>query len=183
MQISVTVKNTETEVWFKDYIKERLEKLKKYIDTPVEARVVLSVEKFRNVAEVTLLAGGVNINGKEEAKDMRLAIDSVVEKIERQMKKHKEKIRGRKTSASKNKDISPIESTSEDYEDLGEDLEHSKVVEMRKVVLNPMSLEDAIMEMESSKNRFILYRNFSSEKVNLIYRREDGNYVLIEALS
>ncbi len=183
MQISVTVKNTESEVWFKDYIKERLEKLKKYIDTPVEARVVLSVEKFRNVAEVTLLARGVNINGKEEAKEMQLAIDSVVEKIERQMKKHRGKIRDRKTGISKNKDMSPLESTSETYEDLGEDSEYSKVVETRKIVLNPMSLEDAIMEIESSKNRFILYRDFSSEKVNLIYRREDGNYVLIEALS
>ncbi|MDO9529036.1 MAG: ribosome-associated translation inhibitor RaiA [Syntrophales bacterium] len=183
MQISVTVKNAESEVWFKDYIKERLEKLKKYIDTPIEARVVLSVEKFRNVAEVTLLAAGVNINGKEEAKDMQLAIDSVIEKIERQMKKHKGKIRSRKTSVSKNKDISPVESTSEDYEDLGEDLERSKVVEIRKIVLNPMSLEDAIMEIESSKNRFVLYRDSFSEKVNLIYRREDGNYILIEALS
>lgn len=183
MQISVTVKNTESEVWFNDYIKERLEKLKKHIDKPVEARVVLSVEKFRNVAEVTLLAGGVNINGKEEAKDMQLAIDNVVEKIERQMKKHKGKIRSRKTGVSKSKDISSAESTSEDYEDLVEDLEHSKVVEIRKVVLNPMSLEDAIMEIESSKNRFILYRDFSSERVNVIYRREDGNYGLIEALS
>ena len=179
MRISVTVKNAEPEVWLKDYIEERLGKLKKYVDTPVEARAVLSVEKFRNVAEVNLLATGISINAKEEAKDMQLAIDNVVEKVERQIKKHKQKTRDRKTSASKNKDISPFESTSEDYEDLG----HSKVVETRKIVLNPMSLEDAIMEMEVSKNRFILYRDSFSEKVNVIYRREDGNYALIEAVS
>ena len=179
MRISVTVKNAEPEVWLKDYIEERLGKLKKYMDTPVEARAVLSVEKFINVAEVNLLATGIRINVIEEAKDMQLAIDNVVEKIERQIKKHKEKTRNRKTGASKNKDINLIESTSEDYEDSG----HSKVVEIRKMVLNPMSLEDAVMEMEASKNRFILYRDSFSEKVNVIYRREDGNYALIEAVS
>jgi len=176
MRISVTVKNVESEVWFKNYAKERLAKLKKYIDNPAEAYVVLSVEKFRNVAEVNLAARGVNINGKEEAKDMQLAIDNVVEKIERQIKKHKDKTRNRKGSTSKNKDISSIELLSEDYEDP----EHSKVVETRKIILKPMSLEDAVMEIEASKNRFIMYRNSSSEKVSVIYRRDDGNFGLIE---
>lgn len=179
MQISVTFKNTEGEAWFKDYVKERLGKLKKYIDNPVEARVVLSIEKFRNMAEVNLLARGVSINAREEAKDMQLAIDNVIEKIERQMKKHKDKTRDRKASASKNVDISSMDVLPEDYEDL----EHSKVVEIKRIILNPMSLEDAVMEMETSKNRFIMYRDSSSEKVRVIYRREDGNYTLIEANS
>ncbi len=180
MQISVTFKNTEGETWFKDYVEESLKKLKRYIDNPAEAHVVLSVEKFRSVAEVNLLSKGMSINGKEEAKDMHLAIDSVIEKIERRIKKHKEKIRDHKAAnTSKNKNIGSIELPPEDYEDL----EHSKVVETRKIALKPMSLEDAIMEIETSKNRFIMYRDSSSEKVSVIYRREDGNYALIEANS
>jgi putative sigma-54 modulation protein len=89
MKISVTFRNKEGENWHKEYIDQRLKKLEKYLDTPVEARVVLSVEKFRNVAEVNLMTNGQNINAKEEAKDMYLAIDNAIEKIERQLKKRK----------------------------------------------------------------------------------------------
>ncbi|MCX5827583.1 MAG: ribosome-associated translation inhibitor RaiA, partial [Deltaproteobacteria bacterium] len=75
MKISVTFRNTEGEDWFKNYVEEKLGKLKKYIDRPVEVRVVLSVEKFRNVAEINLMDNGMNVNAREEAKEMALAID------------------------------------------------------------------------------------------------------------
>ncbi len=178
MQVSVTYKNTEGESWLKDYVEERLKKLEKYIDNPAEANVVLSVEKFRNVAEVNLVAGGMTINGREEAKDMHIAVDNVIEKIERQIKKHKGKSRDHKAAgASMNENIDSVESELEDYEDM----EHPKVVETRTIVLKPMFLEEAVMEMEVAKNRFIVYRDSLSEKVCVIYRREDGNYALIEA--
>jgi len=65
MKISVTFRNREGENWHKDYIDQKLKKLEKYMDTPVEARVVLSVEKFRNVAEVNLMTNGQNLNARE----------------------------------------------------------------------------------------------------------------------
>ncbi len=177
MQVSVTYKNTEGESWLNDYVEERLKKLKKYIDNPAEARVVLSVEKFRNVAEVNLVAGGMVINGREEAKEIRVAVDSVIEKVERQIKKRKGKIRDHKVAgASRNENIGSVEAPLEDYEDM----EHPKVVETRTIVLKPMFLEEAIMEMETSRNRFIVYRDSLSEKVCVIYRREDGDYALLE---
>ncbi len=75
MKISVTFRNKEGENWHKEYIEQKLKKVEKYMDTAVEARVVLSVEKFRNVAEVNLMTNGQNINAKEEAKpDGRLMI-------------------------------------------------------------------------------------------------------------
>jgi putative sigma-54 modulation protein len=175
MKISVTFRNTEGENWQKEYVEERLDKLKKYIDNPVDARVILSVEKFRNTAEINLLANGLNINSKEEEKDMHLAIDNVIEKIERQLKKHKEKIRGFKNNLSRSEE-SDRESTGEE----GEELPESKVVETRKIILKPMSIEDAIMEMETTKNRFVIYRDSSSENVNVIYRRDDGKFALLE---
>ena len=101
MKISVTFRNTEGEDWQNTYVEERLTKLKKYIDHPVDAHVILSVEKFRNTAEIHLMANGLNINSKEQDKDMHLAIDNAIEKIERQLKKHKEKIRGFKSAASR----------------------------------------------------------------------------------
>ncbi len=175
MKISVTFRNAEGEDWQKEYVEERLNKLKRYIDNPVDARVILSVEKFRNSAEINLLANGLNINSKEEDKDMHLAIDNAIEKIERQLKKHKEKIRGFKANHARS-GAAEGELAGEE----GDESPEAKVVETRKVVLKPMSIEDAVMEMETSKNRFVIYRDISTENVNVIYRREDGKFALME---
>jgi putative sigma-54 modulation protein len=177
MRISLTFRNTEGENWQKEYVDERLNKIKKYIDRPMDVHAILSVEKFRNVVEVNMIADGLNINAKEEAKDMRLAIDNAVDKIEKQLKRHKEKIRGHKTNMTRAEGILAIGGEVGESEEERE----TKLVETRKVVLKPMSLEDAVMEMDVSKQRFIIYRDSSSESVSLIYRRDDGNYTLIEA--
>lgn len=179
MKISVTFRNTEGDDWHKEYIDQKLKKLEKYLDTPVEARVILSVEKFRNVAEVNLMTNGQTLNSKEEAKEMSLAIDNAVEKIERQLKKRKERSRGHKTNAGRLDAASPREAYPDDMDESQE----SKIVEMRKVVLKPMSLEDAIMEIDMSRNRFVVYRDSSTERVSIIYVRDDGKYALIETSS
>jgi ribosome hibernation promoting factor len=179
MKISVTFRNTEGDNWHKEYIDQKLKKLEKYLDTPVEARVVLSVEKFRNVAEVNLMTNGQILNAKEEAKEMSLAIDNAIEKIERQLKKRKERTRGHKTNAARLDGGAPREA----YPDDADEAQEAKIVEMRKVVLKPMSLEDAIMEIDISRNRFVVYRDSFTENVSIIYVRDDGKYALIETSS
>ena len=179
MKISVTFRNTEGDNWHKEYIDQKLKKLEKYLDTPVEARVVLSVEKFRNVAEVNLMTNGQTLNAKEEAKEMSLAIDNAVEKIERQLKKRKERMRGHKTNAARLEGAAPQEVYPDDIDEAQE----VRIVEMKKVVLKPMSLEDAIMEIDISRNRFVVYRDSSTENVSIIYIRDDGKYALIETSS
>jgi putative sigma-54 modulation protein len=179
MKISVTFRNTEGDDWHKEYIDQKLKKLEKYLDTPVEARVVLSVEKFRSVAEVNLMTNGQILNAKEEAKEMGLAIDNAVEKIERQLKKRKERTRGHKTNAARLGGAAPREV----YPDDADEAQEVRIVEMRKVVLKPMSLEDAIMEIDISRNRFVVYRDSSTENVSIIYVRDDGKYALIETSS
>jgi putative sigma-54 modulation protein len=175
MKISVTFRNVDGEDWQKQYVEERIEKLKKYIDNPVDARVVLSVEKFRNTAEINLLADGLNIYSTEEDKDMHLAIDKAIEKIERQLKKRKEKVRVYKNGSSRSG--KPGEETPPEEADEAPD---AKVTEIRKVVLKPMSIEDAVLEMETSKNRFVIYRDMATEEVRVIYRRDDGRFTLME---
>jgi putative sigma-54 modulation protein len=175
MKISVTFRNTEGETWQKEYVEERLKKLEKYIDNPVDARVILSVEKFRSTADINLMASGLTLNGREEGKDMRLAIDNAIEKIERQLKKRKEKVRVFKTAPPRDGEFDG-ESAAEE----GEESPDAKVVETRKVVLMPMSIDDAVLEMETTKNRFVIYRDSSTENVNVIYRREDGKFGLME---
>ncbi|PKN76304.1 MAG: ribosomal subunit interface protein [Deltaproteobacteria bacterium HGW-Deltaproteobacteria-10] len=177
MKISVTFRNGEGENWQKVYAEERIVKLKRYLDMPAEAHIILSTEKFRSFAEINLSANGWNVNAKEEAKDMHLAIDSCVEKIEKQLKKQKEKIREHKPRSIRHS----AAKTGEGEED--EESVTNKIVETKKIVLKPMSLDEAIMEIEGSKTRFIMYRDSSSENISLVYRRDDGNYALIETNS
>ncbi|MGD0274903.1 MAG: ribosome-associated translation inhibitor RaiA [Syntrophales bacterium] len=176
MKISVTFRNTEGESWQKEYVEEKLAKIKKYFDHPVDAKVVLLVEKFRNVAEINLMANGWSMNAKEEAKDMHLAIDECIEKIERQLKKHKEKIRGHKTNMTRSEGIGAVSNVAEEIDDTLE----PKIIEVRKVVLPPMSMDDAILQMENSRNHFVVFRDTTTERVHVIYRRDDGRYGLIE---
>ncbi len=179
MKISVTFRNTEGEEWFKNYVEEKLGKLKKYLDRPVEVRVVLSVEKFRNVAEINLSDNGMTVNTREEAKEMALAIDEAVEKIERQLKKHREKMRVHKGAGVKAGEGKFERTSVADVEETAE----ARFVETRKVILTLMSHDDAIMELESSKNLFIIFRDTATENVAVVYRRDDGNYVLVETNS
>lgn len=177
MKISVTFRNSEGEKWQKVYAEERIQKLKKYLDTPAEAHIIVSMEKFRNFAEINLSANGWNINAKEEAKDMHLAVDGCIEKIEKQLKKQREKIKEHKPRSIRHSKEKSAE---------GEETEEStanKIAETRKVVLKPMSLDEAVMEIEGTKAHFIIYRDSSSENVSLVYRRDDGNYALIETNS
>lgn len=174
MKISVTFRNGEGENWQKIYAEEKMQKLKKYLDAPAEAHIVVSIEKFRNVTEINLNSNGWNINAKEEAKDMRVALDRCVEKIEKQLKKQREKIREHKPKSIRRSQEkqAPADETDETTA--------SKLMETRKLILKPMSFDEAIMELEEGNDRFILYRDSSSENVSMIYRRDDGNYTLIE---
>ncbi len=176
MKISVTFRNAEeAENWQREYADEKLRRLKKYLDDPVDARVILSVEKFRNTAEINLSSNGLSVNSKEEEKDMHMAIDNAIEKIERQLKKHKERVRDLKTNAARGGEDGfepPLEE--------GEEGADFKVVETHQIVLEPMSIDDVLLEMETTKNHFLVYRDSLTENVNVIYRRDDGKFVLLE---
>ncbi|KAF0155664.1 MAG: putative sigma-54 modulation protein [Syntrophaceae bacterium] len=177
MNISVTFRTSEGESWQKTYVEERIVKLKKYLDVPAEAHIILSTEKFRNVVEINLSANGWNVNAKEEAKDMHLAVDSCIDKIERQLKKQREKTREHKAQSIRHADEKTTEGLEEDEYAI------AKVVETRKIVLKPMSLEEAVLELEGGKARFLIYRDTASEKVSLVYRLDDGNFAHIETNS
>ena len=92
MQINITFRHTEPSSPVKDYIREKLQKVKKYLQEPVEAHVVISTEKFRHSIEVNIMAGtGTAIHGMESKEDIHAAVDSVVDKLERQIKKQLDK--------------------------------------------------------------------------------------------
>lgn len=105
MQISFTFRHMDPNDGIREYAKQKLMRMRRYLDNPVEAHVVLSVEKFRNIAEVTIKGEGISINGEEKSDDMYSAIDNVMDKVGRQIKKRRGKIRRHKTGQMAEKEF------------------------------------------------------------------------------
>ena len=179
MQTSVTFKNLDPSDHIKSYVSDKLNRFDKYLYNPAEANVVLSVEKFRHIAEINIIGDRLNINGKEETEDMYSSIDQVMDKLEKQVKKYLSKIRNRRTDNRKGEESLGVEET-EEYAAFG--LEGPSI-EVEKMIAKPMDPEEAAMQLSTSQQDFIVFRNSRSEQINVIYKRKDGNFGLLEPSS
>ena len=175
MQVSVTFRKIDASDTLRNYAHEKLYRIKKYVDDPIEAHVVLSVEKFRHIAEVSINANGLRINGQEETGDMYSAIDMVVDKVEAQIKKYREKLKKRKSDGGTKPLVMNIlagESFEEDR--------RPEVIKTKQINAKPMDIDEAVMQMDLANSEFLVFTNAKTQNINVIYRRKDGNYGLIE---
>ena len=177
MQITTTFRHLETSDALKSYAEEKLERIKKYIDEPVIAQVFMTVEKIRHCAEVTLTAKGITIKASEETNDMYAAIDAVVDKIERQLRRYKERIKEHKPAPEAverqvRKSIVEAESI--------EQRRTPVVIRTKTFSIKPMSVEEAVMQMDLLHKDFLVFTDSTTDAINVIYRRKDGDYGLIE---
>ena len=179
MDITVTFRHTEPIESLKTYAEEKVSKINKYLDSPVEAHIVLTVEKFRHQADVTLSINGTRIKGVEETGDMYSAIDQVMDKIEKQVKRHLSKIRTRRSENIKNEQ-GPV---SDEMDELTAFSQEEPVIEIEKMVAKPMDAEEAAMQLNLSRQDFLVFRNANSMEINVIYKRGDGNLRLIEPVN
>lgn len=177
MQIAVTFRHMEVSNPIRDYAEEKVARVKKYIDEPIDAQVVLSVaKKIRHKAEVTLTAKGVTIKGSEETGDMYASIDAVVDKIERQMKRYREKLKAHKPLSGRERQVSKTVIVAES---LDSGAETPEIVRSDSFIVKPMAVEEAVMQMNLMHKDFLVFTDAASEEVNVVYRRKDGNYGLI----
>jgi putative sigma-54 modulation protein len=174
MQTSVTFKNLDPTDTLKSYVRDKLDRFDRYLDNPAEANVVLLVEKFRHIAEININGDRLTINGKEETNDMYSAIDIVLDKLEKQIKKNKQKIRERRPGV-KAKNIALMEA---DINLPDEELERE--VKIKNIEYKPMDVEEAVLQMDLLSNNFLVFTNARSDRVNVLYRRKDGHYGLIQ---
>ena len=179
MDITVTFRHMEPIESLRSYAEEKISKIEKYLDSPLEAHVVLSVEKFRHQADVTLSVNGTRIKGVEETGDMYSAIDQVMDKIEKQVKRHLEKIRSRRSENKKG----GTGLGTEEAEDAGVLAQEEPVIEVEKMIAKPMDPEEAAMQLNLSNQDFLVFRNARSREINVIYKRRGGNLGLIEPAS
>ncbi len=177
MDITVTFRHIEPMDRLKAYAEEKASKIEKYFDFPVEIHIVLAAEKFRRMADVTLNVNGTVIKALEETEDMYSAIDQVMDKIEKQVKKYRAKTtRKRRPESHKNEKSINLEETEEV---VGSGIEETRI-EIEKLFAKPMDPEEAAMQIAISQQDFLVFRNSHTRDINVIYKRKDGNLGLIE---
>jgi len=175
MQIATTFRHMEPSEALKSYAEEKLERVKKYIDEPIVVQVFLTVEKIRHMADVTITAKGITIKANEETNDMYASIDAVADKIERQLRRFKERIKAHKPNDARERQVQKSIVEAESIEET----QSPVVIKTKSFSMKPMSVEEAVMQMELLHKDFLVYTEASTENINVGYRRKDGNYGLI----
>lgn len=169
MNIIVNGRQLDITPALKKYAEEKIGKFEKYITNITEAIVTLSVEKYRHKAEVLLKVNGYMIQAEGVTGEIYSSIDEVVEKLEKQVKKYKEKLH----SYRKN-DKRAIESY------ISKTAEKGRIIKYKRFDMKPMNPEEAVDQMEMLDKDFFVFVNDKTNLINLVYRRKDGNYGLIE---
>lgn len=176
MQIEVSFKQMEHSDALRSYVEDKLVKVLIPLSEPVSAQVVFQVEKYRHISKITVSANGIIIKGKEETGDMYSSVDLVMDKLDRQVKKYREKIQ-----EHGDRDAVRVFKASHMVlpESFGPD-QPQDVIQQKMLILKPMTVDEAVMQMELMSKTFLLFNNADSNQLNVIYIRDDGHYGLIE---
>jgi putative sigma-54 modulation protein len=185
LPVTVTVRHEEVTDSLRDYAHKKIESL--HLDYPkiIEAKVILDVQKNRQIAEIILFCTNhITIEAHSEGRDMYVALDETIEKIARRMRKHKTRLM-KKNRPHRNESIRYLDERhfNEEAMDHPEESVHDPepfIVFPEKVAVKTMFKEDAIMELELSDRPFVLYKSARRHCLTIIYRRKDGEYAAID---
>jgi len=173
MKFIVSGKNIEVTEALRSKIVKKMGKLEKFFDTDAEAHVTMTVEKSRHIIEVTVRFNGMVVRAEVSNDDMYASIDKAIDVLERQIRKNKTRLEKKlHESAFRTENIKTDE---DDYEE-----RDFRVVRSKKFAIKPMAVEEAILQMNLLGHEFFMFSNAETKKVNVVYRRKDGNYGLIE---
>jgi len=199
MQFAVTFRHMEPTDALKAYARERMERVRKYLPDPISCHVVLSTERHNHRIDVTFqLHNGLSVAGHETTENMYSSIDLCIAKIERQVRKYKGKLEGMKARPHHVVALPWSHSiVSEAFHGVAEPSTSNghaasaptetppspefKVVKTEKFHAQPMSVSDAIVQLNLLHEPFLVFRHDTDGRVAVVYKREDGSYGLIEA--
>ena len=172
MKIIIHGRKLEVTEAIKGYIEEKLKKLDKYFEDPsnITATVVVKVRGNDQIIEVTVPSKKFTLRGEESHKDLYAAIDLVTDKIERQIRKNKTRIK---------KNYKEVITFSNDLEELEED--NNSIIKRKTIDMKPMSEEEAILQMNLLGHDFFVFNNTDTKSVSVLYKRKDGDYGILEA--
>ncbi|MGN7762038.1 ribosome hibernation-promoting factor, HPF/YfiA family [Paenibacillus sp. 22594] len=181
MQFSIRGQQIEVTDALRDYVDKKLSRLEKYFDAPPtsEGYVTLGVVRGLHTVEVTIPLAGVTLRAEDRSDDMYASIDAVVDKLERQIRKHKTKLNRKFRQEGSLKTLfvegapNSVAVEEQDYDDL-------EVVRNKRFTLKPMDVEEAILQMNMVGHNFFVFSNIDTSEVSVVYKRNDGKYGLIE---
>lgn len=173
MKVIITSKNMNSSDHLKQTIESKLDRLGKYFSSDIVANVTLTMEKGRQKIEATINAKGTIFRAEETTNDIYTGVDRVVEKLSSQMSRFKTKLQ------RKHKDHKEFQ-FADLPEIVGEELEEMRVVRRKQFDLMPMTVDEAIMQMELLEHTFFVFLNVESDTVNVVYKRKDNDYGLLE---
>ncbi|CCO07595.1 ribosome hibernation-promoting factor, HPF/YfiA family [Desulforamulus hydrothermalis] len=170
MKVQVRGKNIQVTPALRDYVEKRLNKLDRFLDNMGEAVATLVVEGDSHKIEVTIPVNGMLLRGEEATGEMYSSVDLVVEKLERQIERYKARI-NRRSGRSATGAVAEADKPAD---------EAPQVIKTKRFAIKPMSLDEAILQMNLLGHDFFVFSNAETEQTNVVYRRKDGNYGLIE---
>ncbi len=168
MDLSISFRHVTPDESLKRYVEEKLARLQKYVETPLDVHVVLSVERtYRQRIDVMFTLNGVVINAHEVMDDMYAAVDRIIDKLEVRLKRFREKVKRYREAKPK-------------FVGAALEEEGPKIFVTKPVDAKPMDPEEAAMQLTASGNNFIIFRGIERGNVCVMYKRKDGNYGLVE---
>jgi putative sigma-54 modulation protein len=186
MQMNITFRHIDPIDSLKNYAREKVERVNKYLDRATEANVVLSLERHLHHADISIHSGTYILRGREKSEDMYASIDLAMDKIERQLKRYKEKLKGhhgRERVHHRHELVEQMmirhqvfEAPNEVAVDGGQ-----VVVKTNEFLAQPMGIDEAIMQMDLMNNDFLVFTNSTTMEMNVVYHRKDNTIGLIEA--
>lgn len=177
MKFNIIGRKIEVTDKIADYVEKKLGKLDKFFKDETEARVVLGTIKDREYIEAAVYASGMIYRAEVTDSDIMTATDKIVDVIERQIRKNKTRLE-KKIKRDVFNDLKMI--NGENYSD-GEDLEEFKIIKRKRFHVKPMSAEEAVLQMNLLGHNFFVFRNRDTDEMNVVYKRKDGNYAIIES--
>ncbi len=181
MRFNIRGENIEVTGAIKEYVEKKISKLERYFDSPLatDVHVNLSVYNDEQRIEVTIPMTNLLLRGEERHEDLYAAIDLVVDKLERQIRKYKTKInRKARQQGSTRHVFAEMEQNAVKEEE--EESEEFEIVRTKRFDLKPMDSQEAILQMDMLGHSFFVFTNDDTGETNVVYRRKDGKYGLIE---
>ncbi len=182
MKLDITGRNIDVTPAIRDYTRDKFAKIEKWIDV-IETHVILSVEKHRHIVEIVLKGRHQTFTGAEETGDMYASIGNAVEKIEKQVRRQKEKVADRRKHGLPAPEIAamaPLSGPEVEEEATPAGNASPRIIRSNNHSMKPMSAEDAALALAGSEQSFVVFRDAGSQRINVLYRRKDGHLGLID---
>jgi len=177
MNIEYVARNLELDTKIRDFTADKLQKVGKFLDDPVDVRVTMEQEKHRCSADLHITHRFGLIQANEETDDIFDAVNLAVDKAEKQARRSRKKFRDKRRKADRNNGSHwPVEIVHQESVGIGTE---PRIVESTALSIKPMSLDEAAIKLEESDYGFVVFRNATSDEVNVLYRRKDNHYGLI----